>query len=148
MSLGLWVPLCATFIIVTIAVLRFGWPTLRWRSYNKVHGNMRIIEFAVMLSRAGVASRYALGSFGAARRLVQRAPGALRGRPPRSANAAATLEETYADRYSDTNPHPRHDAGERIGDATGAAPCAAVAPRRAAQAAECVIYVTLKVGNH
>ena len=92
-------------------------------------------------------------------------PGALRGRPPRSANAAATppplrRKPICQDRYSDTNPHatpppPNHKkpatmpAGRKSkGCHRRGAPAQRWRRAETAQAAECVIYVTLKVGNH
>ena len=90
MSWGLSLLLCATFVIVTVAVIRFGWPTLRWRTYNKVHGDLRIIEIAVMMSRAGVASGYAFRSFGALLRLLHGMSEAWGGRPASSANDSAS----------------------------------------------------------
>ena len=76
--------LCATFIVVAVAVIRFGWPTLRWRTYNEVHGDLRIIEIGVMMSGARTASGYAFGSFRVPARLLQGISEAWRGRPARS----------------------------------------------------------------
>jgi hypothetical protein len=130
--------LCATFIVVAVAVIRFGWPTLRWRTYNEVHGDLRIIEIGVMMSGAGTASGYAFGSLGVPARLLQGISEAWRGRPARSANAAATATDAprRTGRIAAEGLHPTGG---------GALACAPPMPPRAA---ECVVYVTLKVGNH
>jgi hypothetical protein len=34
-------------------VTYFGWPHIRMRTYNKTHGDLRVVEIAFMLSRSG-----------------------------------------------------------------------------------------------
>ncbi|HMA72735.1 MAG TPA: hypothetical protein VKP67_14795 [Xanthobacteraceae bacterium] len=46
-------PLLATSGLVLVAIVTyFGWPHLRVRTYNKTHGDLRVVEIAFMLSRS------------------------------------------------------------------------------------------------
>jgi hypothetical protein len=51
MPFDLSLPLFATFSLMLGAVVTyFGWPHIRMRTYNKTHGNLRVIEIAFILS--------------------------------------------------------------------------------------------------
>jgi len=42
----------ATGLALAAIVTYFGWPHIRVRTYNKTHGDLRVIEVALMLSRS------------------------------------------------------------------------------------------------
>lgn len=42
----------ATGLALAALVTYFGWPHIRVRTYNKTHGDLRVIEVALMLSRS------------------------------------------------------------------------------------------------
>ncbi len=44
--------LAATGLALAAIVTYFGWPHIRVRTYNKTHGDLRVIEVALMLSRS------------------------------------------------------------------------------------------------
>ena len=53
MPFDLSLPLFAAFgLALGALVTYFGWPHVRVRTYNKTHGDLRVIEVALMLSRA------------------------------------------------------------------------------------------------
>jgi hypothetical protein len=52
MPFDLSLPLfAASGIALGAIVTYFGWPHIRMRTYNKTHGDLRVIEVAFMLSR-------------------------------------------------------------------------------------------------
>ncbi|HLK82931.1 MAG TPA: hypothetical protein VKT99_15765 [Xanthobacteraceae bacterium] len=53
MPFDLSLPLfAATGLALAALVTYFGWPHIRVRTYNKTHGDLRVIEVALMLSRS------------------------------------------------------------------------------------------------
>ena len=53
MPFDLSLPLFAASGLALAAVITyFGWPHIRVRTYNKTHGDLRVIEVALMLSRS------------------------------------------------------------------------------------------------
>jgi hypothetical protein len=53
MPFDLSLPLFAASGLALAAVVTyFGWPHIRVRTYNKTHGDLRVIEIALMLSRS------------------------------------------------------------------------------------------------
>jgi hypothetical protein len=53
MPFDLSLPLfAASGLAVGAIVTYFGWPHIRVRTYNKTHGNLRVVEIALMLSRS------------------------------------------------------------------------------------------------
>jgi hypothetical protein len=53
MPFDLSLPLFAASGLALAAVVTyFGWPHIRVRTYNKTHGDLRVIEVALMLSRS------------------------------------------------------------------------------------------------
>ncbi|HKD28941.1 MAG TPA: hypothetical protein VKC66_23925 [Xanthobacteraceae bacterium] len=53
MPFDLSLPLFAASGLVLAAIVTyFGWPHIRVRTYNKTHGDLRVIEVAFMLSRS------------------------------------------------------------------------------------------------
>jgi hypothetical protein len=53
MPFDLSLPLFAAFgLALGALVTYFGWPHIRVRTYNKTHGDLRVIEVALMLSRS------------------------------------------------------------------------------------------------
>ena len=53
MPFDLSLPLfAATGLAVVALVTYLGWPHIRVRTYNKTHGDLRVIEVALMLSRS------------------------------------------------------------------------------------------------
>ena len=53
MPFDLSLPLFAASGLVLAAIVTyFGWPHIRVRTYNKTHGDLRVIELAFMLSRS------------------------------------------------------------------------------------------------
>lgn len=53
MPFDLSLPLfAATGLALAAVVTYFGWPHIRVRTYNKTHGDLRVIEVALMLSRS------------------------------------------------------------------------------------------------
>ncbi len=53
MPFDLSLPLfAATGLALGAIVTYFGWPHIRMRTYNKTHGDLRVIEVAFMLSRS------------------------------------------------------------------------------------------------
>jgi hypothetical protein len=53
MPFDLSLPLfAATGLALAAIVTYFGWPHIRVRTYNKTHGDLRVIEVALMLSRS------------------------------------------------------------------------------------------------
>jgi len=53
MPFDLSLPLfAASGLAVGAIITYFGWPTIRMRTYNKTHGDLRVIEVAFMLSRS------------------------------------------------------------------------------------------------
>ena len=53
MPFDLSLPLFAASGLALAAVVTyFGWPHIRIRTYNKTHGDLRVIEVALMLSRS------------------------------------------------------------------------------------------------
>ena len=72
MPFDLSLPLFAAFGIALGAVTYFGWPRIRMRTYNKTHGDLRVVEVAFILSRAARA-RSPAGPLG---KTEERLPGA------------------------------------------------------------------------
>ena len=53
MPFDLSLPLfAATGLALGAIVTYFGWPHIRMRTYNKTHGDLRVIEIAFMMSRS------------------------------------------------------------------------------------------------
>ena len=53
MPFDLSLPLfAATGLALAAVVTYYGWPHIRVRTYNKTHGDLRVIEVALMLSRS------------------------------------------------------------------------------------------------
>jgi hypothetical protein len=53
MPFDLSLPLFAATGLALAALLTyFGWPHIRVRTYNKTHGDLRVIEVALMMSRS------------------------------------------------------------------------------------------------
>ena len=53
MPFDLSLPLfAATGLALAALITYFGWPHIRVRTYNKTHGDLRVIEVALMLSRS------------------------------------------------------------------------------------------------
>ena len=53
MPFDLSLPLFAASGLALAAIVTyFGWPHIRVRTYNKTHGDLRVIEVALMLSRS------------------------------------------------------------------------------------------------
>jgi hypothetical protein len=53
MPFDLSLPLfAATGLALAAVVTYLGWPHIRVRTYNKTHGDLRVIEVALMLSRS------------------------------------------------------------------------------------------------
>jgi hypothetical protein len=53
MPFDLSLPLfAATGLALAGLVTYFGWPHIRVRTYNKTHGDLRVIEVALMMSRS------------------------------------------------------------------------------------------------
>jgi hypothetical protein len=53
MPFDLSLPLfAATGLALAALVTYFGWPHIRVRTYNKTHGDLRVIEVALMMSRS------------------------------------------------------------------------------------------------
>jgi hypothetical protein len=53
MPFDLSLPLfAASGLALGAIVTYFGWPHIRMRTYNKTHGDLRVVEIAFMLSRA------------------------------------------------------------------------------------------------
>jgi hypothetical protein len=146
MPFDLSLPAYAAFAIAGIALLsRFGWPQLRLRTYNEVHGGLRIIEIALSLSRAGAAGgapaprifEPILAAGRAARRTFQ---GALQRLALGAAVPAAVQKNVDTNRRErllmEAQPEVQKAAPAAIDRAAGAGACA-----------ECVVYVTLKFRN-
>jgi hypothetical protein len=63
MPFDLSLPLFAAFGLALGAVVTyFGWPHIRLRTYNKTHGDLRVVELALILSRPARARQPALGN--------------------------------------------------------------------------------------
>jgi hypothetical protein len=136
MPFDLSLPAYAAFAIAGIAVLsRFGWPQLRLRTYNKVHGGLRVIEIALILSHAGAAGPRAFATVFAAGRMARRAIAAAFRRPAPGAAVPAAVQENMHERLL-------MEAQPEVKKAVPAA-----IDRAARGCAECVVYVTLKFGN-
>jgi hypothetical protein len=57
MPFDLSLPLvAATGLALAAIVTWIGWPHIRVRTYNKTHGDLRVIEVALMLSRSPIRS--------------------------------------------------------------------------------------------
>jgi len=53
MPFDLSLPLFAAFGLALGAVVTyFGWPRIHLRTYNKTHGDLRVVELALILSRS------------------------------------------------------------------------------------------------
>jgi hypothetical protein len=53
MPFDLSLPLFAATGLALVALVTYlGWPHIRVRTYNKTHGDLRVIEVALMLSRS------------------------------------------------------------------------------------------------
>jgi hypothetical protein len=62
MPFDLSLPLFAAFGLALGAVVTyFGWPHIRIRTYNKTHGDLRVVELALILSRPARARQFSLG---------------------------------------------------------------------------------------
>jgi len=144
MPFDLSLPACAAFAIAAIALLSlFGWPQLRLRAYNQVHGGLRVIEIALVLSRAGAA--------GGASRIFE--PILAVGRATRRAFQAAfqrlalgAAVPAAVQKNVDTNRRERLLMQAQPG-VQKAAPAAIERAAGAGTCAECVVYVTLKFRN-
>jgi hypothetical protein len=140
-------PILTASAIAVIAVLSLlGWPRLRLRTHSQAHGGLRVIELALILSRTATRPQ---GWWYGVRRLARRSPAFA---PPvyGPATAALGMERVQPG-------VPRADALATSGVPAAGAPSAsgsmsAAAPIKGATAvgqawAECVVYVTLKVGS-
>jgi hypothetical protein len=68
MPFDLSLPLFAAFGLALGAVVTyFGWPRIRMRTYNKTHGDLRVVEVAFILSRPARARQLSLGKAGGTR---------------------------------------------------------------------------------
>jgi hypothetical protein len=144
MPFDLSLPAYAAFAIAGIALLsRFGWPQLRLRAYNKVHGGLRVIEIALVLSRTGAAGGAAriFEPILAAGRAIRRAFQATFQRPALGAAVPAAVQKNV-----DTNKRERL-LMEAQPEVQKAAPAAIDRVAGAGACAECVVYVTLKFRN-
>jgi hypothetical protein len=62
MPFDLSLPLfAASGLALGAAVTYFGWPHVRMRTYNKTHGDLRVVELAFILSRAARARQASFG---------------------------------------------------------------------------------------
>jgi hypothetical protein len=62
MPFELSLPIFAASGVAFCAVMTYlGWPHIRIRTYNKIHGGLRVVEIAFILSRAARARQPALG---------------------------------------------------------------------------------------
>jgi hypothetical protein len=142
MPFDLSLPAYAAFILAGLALLsRFGWPHLRLRAYNQVHGGLRVIEIALVLSHAGATSGAPrmFEPILAAGRATRRAFQATFQRPALGAAVPAAAQKT-------TN--KREPLLMEVQPEVKKAPPAAVDRAAGAGAyAECVVYVTLKLRN-
>jgi hypothetical protein len=135
--------LAASALIAIALVSLSGWPRLRLRTHSHAHGSIRVIELALILSRAAFRPR---GWWSDLWRLAERA------------FARSLHEPAPAVSVEYVRPGKRRpDAVARSEMAIMGRPSAPVnnmqPPVKGAAAvgrrgwAECVVYVTLKVGN-
>jgi hypothetical protein len=146
MPFDLSLPAYAAFAIAAIALLsRFWWPQLRLRTYNEVHGGLRIIEIALSLSRAGAAggapAPRIFEPILAAGRAARRALQAAFQRPALGAAVPAAVQKNI-----DPNRRERL-LMEAQSEVQKAAPAAIDRAAGTGACAECVVYVTLKFRN-
>jgi hypothetical protein len=74
MPFDLSLPLfAASGLALGAIVTYFGWPHIRMRTYNKTHGDLRVVEIAFMLSRVRPFLPVAQSSLG---KSADQAPGA------------------------------------------------------------------------
>jgi hypothetical protein len=144
MPFDLSLPAYAAFALAGIALLsRFGWPQLRLRAYNQVHGGLRVIEIALSLSRVGACSGAPriFEPILAVRRATRRAFQAAFQRVAIGAAVPAAVPKN-----ANTNRHERV-LMEAQPEVQKAAVAAIDTAPKARTCAECVVYVTLKFRN-
>lgn len=136
--------LTASAIAVIAALSLLGWPRLRLRTYSHAHGGLRVVELALILSRSATRPR---GWWDGVRRLARRGHAFA---PPVYGPAAAVDMECVRPCIA------RADALANSGAPTSGTPSAAsmgaATPIKGGATvgqawAECVVYVTLKVGH-
>jgi hypothetical protein len=144
MPFDLSLPAYAAFAIAGIALLsRFGLPQLRLRTYNQIHGGLRVIEIALVLSHAGAAggAPRIFEPILAVARAARRAFLATFQRPALGAAVPAAVQKNVDTKQRerllmDAQPEVQKASPPAIDRAAGAGACA-----------ECVVYVTLKFRN-